>query len=147
MSTDTKKVTECQYIAIDTEAGSVTAGKWLLPFPHLGSSFFPGDISESGVILVLVARDSSSVCSLHTGGLKKLCLLPPCTQALWSAFCEHQQTIIPFSLNSRAELQAAHLPLSLSVSCPSSIQGTLYLYHSGSLSVYIIAIYNRLIHL
>lgn len=109
-------------------------------------NFFPGDISASGVILVLVAPDSSSVCSLHPAGLRKLCLLSPCIQVLWSAFCEHQQPSFPF-LSIPALSCKLPIFLYLSLSCPSSLLRTLYLYHPGSLTVYIIAIYNWLIHL
>lgn len=139
MSTDTKKVRECHYMAIMRQI------QWqMAPAPSLSwLNNFPGDISARGVIPVWWACDSSSFCSHHPGGRSKAQLTASIYKS--SLVCLLWTPATPRSLSSTHPwLSCKLLCLTLSL---SSLQGTLYLYHPGSLAVYIIAIYNQLIHL
>lgn len=132
-------------LAIDTETGSVTAGKWLLPRRYLGWAFsLETSRREGSFVLGWLVTHPPSVPAMPVAGVR-LSMPLPWIKVLWSAFCEHQQP--PFSLLPSSSPLNCKLLLYLSPSCPSSLQRTLYLYLPGSQAVYIIAVYNRLIHL
>lgn len=106
MSTDTKKVGECHYMAIDTEAGYGDSGQ-MASAPSLSwLNNFPGDISARGVIRVWWAFDC------HSGGRSKaqltassslVCLLwTPATPAPSPMHIPHWAASCSIILSTRA---------------------------------------------